>query len=198
MKKRLIPILLLALILTVTSVLPVMSASALVGPQYVYTSNGKTLNMRQSPSKNAPIIGHIPYGAMVDSYEYYNSSWGYVTYKGLSGYCMSRYFVSSPPGPKPQPQPTTKPTPASTGINYKKFVRTDYYAIVRPSTPSGYVNLRWAPSKSVSIENTYYAGYQLHVIAQDGTWAQVLDEQNNISGFMMLQFLSVADGSVMN
>ena len=67
---------------------------------------------------------------------------------------------------------------------------------VQPSTPSGFVNLRWAPSKKMAIQSTYYAGYTLRVLAEDGVWAQVLDESSGTCGFMMLSFLNDAgDGS---
>lgn len=184
MRKRMISI--LALVLLLTSLLPVVGASALIGPQYVNTSNGKGVNLRVGPSKGDEILTTIPFGAMVDSYTYYNNSWGFVSYHGYYGYAMSRYFSSTKPTSKPNPSPSG----GGTGNLYKGFTKTDYYAVVRPSTPSGYVNLRWAPSKSQAIEGTYYAGYTLHVIAQNKTWAQVIDEATGTCGFMMLSFLN--------
>ena len=189
MKKRVLCVLVLVLMLT--SLIPLMSASALIGPQYVSTSNGKGVHMRTGPSKNNEVIITIPYGAQVDSYEYYNNSWGYVSYNGYYGYCMSRYFSSTKPSYNPSPSPTKKPSGGgSSSLNFKNFVKTNYYVTVRPSTPSGFVNLRWAPSKADAIQGTYYAGYALHVLAQDGTWAQVYDEQTDTCGFMMRSFLS--------
>lgn len=110
-----------------------------------------------------------------------------MTYRGLSGFCMSRYFSSYKPE-KPSPRPTSAPVPS--GNMFNGFAKTNYIASVRPSTPSGYVNMRWAPSKNQAIEGTYYAGQTLLVIAQNGTWAQVYDESTRTSGFMMLAFLS--------
>ena len=62
---------------------------------------------------------------------------------------------------------------------------------MRPSNPSGYVNMRWAPSKSTSVHEVYYAGETLQVIADNGTWCQVYDTSRNICGFMMKQFLTI-------
>lgn len=192
---------LLVLTMLMTALLPVMGASAMIAPQYVYTSNGKGLNIRSGPSKDYEVIGSIPYGAMVDSYQYYDGVWAYVTYRGTSGFAMCRYFVPEKPAPlpKPQPQPTAKPGGGgSSGDIFKGFTKASYYVTVRPSTPSGFVNLRWAPTKSHGIQNTYYAGYPLRVLAQNGTWAQVYDETNDICGFMMMSFLTVSGVGLQN
>lgn len=187
MKNRILSVMVLLLLLA--TMLPIVSASALIGPQYVSTSNGKGLYLRSGPSKNDEILTTIPYGARVDSCEYYNSAWSEVSYNGYYGYCMSRYLSSTKPSSKPTP--TATPThSSSSGISYKNFVKSDYYVTVRPSTPSGFVNLRWAPSKSTAIQSTYSAGYTLRVIANDGIWAQVYDESSSTCGFMMLDFLS--------
>ena len=186
MKKRVLSVLLLMLLLA--TMVPVISASALIGPQYVSTSNGKGVYLRSGPSKDDSILTTIPYGAQVDSCEYYDSAWSAVSYKGNYGYCMTRYLSSTKPSSKPTP--TATPSSGGSGLSFRNFVDASYYVTVRPSTPSGFVNLRWAPSKSMEIRSTYYAGYALRVLAQDGTWAQVLDETNGICGFMMLNYLS--------
>ena len=81
--------------------------------------------------------------------------------------------------------------PPSTAISYKGFTPAYYTATVKPSNPSGYVNMRWAPSKSTSVHEVYYAGDMLQVIADNGTWCQVYDTSRNICGFMMKQFLTI-------
>ena len=80
---------------------------------------------------------------------------------------------------------------SSTAISYKGFTPAYYTATVKPSNPSGYVNMRWAPSKSTSVHEVYYAGDMLQVIADNGTWCQVYDTSRNICGFMMKQFLTI-------
>ncbi len=186
MNKRVLSFLVLLLLLA--TMVPIVSASALIGPQYISTSNGKGLYLRSGPSKDDSILTTMPYGVQVDSCEYYNSAWSAVSYKGYYGYCMTRYLSSTKPSSKPNPKPT--PSSGSTGLSFRNFVNVNYYASVRPSTPSGFVNLRWEPSKSAEIRSTYYAGYSLRVLAQDNTWAQVFDEASGICGFMMRNFLS--------
>jgi SH3-like domain-containing protein len=64
-----------------------------------------------------------------------------------------------------------------------------YLVVVRPSTPTTYVNLRWAPSKSAKIRTTRYNGDSLRVIAENKYWAQVMDDTTGECGFMMKSFL---------
>lgn len=188
MKKALITVMLAAVL--ICTVLPIFSASAAIGPQYVYTQNGKSLNIRAWPSTNADIIGHIPYGARVTNLEYHDGSWLYVTYNGVSGYCMTRYFQSQQPAPRPTSKPTSKPTRTpATGL-FNGFSKADYYVTVRPTVPSGFVNMRWAPSTNYDVQTIYYQGYQLRVISQNSVWAQVFDEKNAICGFIMREFLT--------
>ena len=191
MTKRHISLLLVITLLL--GIVVVTTATALIGPQYVYTANGKGLYMRSAPSRDASVVTSIPYGAMVDSYEYYDNNWGYVSYNGYSGYCMSRYFVSSPPGPAPSPTHHGGGGGGggdTTSNLYSGFAQADYYVSVRPSTPTGYVNMRYAPSKNQPIRTTYYSGQQLRVIAENSTWAQVYDEANQVCGYMMRSFLT--------
>ena len=185
MKNRALAVLLAVVMVAI--LLPVTQAFA-SSTMYVSTSNGKSLNLRDYPSKDGNVITSIPYGAKVDSCEYYDSAWSAVSYKGYYGYCMTRYLSSTKPSSKPTPTPT--PSSGGASLSFRNFMDVNYYASVRPSTPSGFVNLRWAPSKSVDIRSTYYAGYSLRVLAQDETWAQVLDETNGICGFMMRSYLS--------
>jgi len=193
MKNRILVYLLLVMLLV--SMFPIVSASALIGPQYVSTSNGKGLYMRSGPSKDFDIITTIPYAAQLDSCDYYDSAWSYVSYKGHVGYCMSRYLSSTKPSKKPTPTATPGKKTTTTNI-YKNFSQTDYYVTVRPSTPSGFVNLRWGPSKSIEVYNIYYAGSNLRVLAQNDTWAQLFDESTGVCGFMMRRFLTDAgDGA---
>jgi uncharacterized protein YraI len=185
MKKRALAIL-FAFVLVV-SLFPTVAALA-SSTMYVSTSNGKALNMRDYPSKDGNVITTIPYGAKVSMDEgFVGSSWVMVTYKGNEGYCMARYLSTSKPGPKPTQTTTATPTESSSLYDY--FVSANYTVSVRPSSPGGFVHLRWAPSKNQPIQRDYYNGEELTVISQNGTWCQVYDQSNNVCGFMMSSFL---------
>lgn len=169
---------------------------------YVVTANGKSLNFRTSPHTHSNNkIGNIPFGAQVWVETRINGGeWSYITYNNEKGYVMSRYLQANKPTHKPTPRPTKKPgttpTPSSSALNFDKFVTANYTAVVRPSTPSGFVHMRWAPSKQYRVIRDYYAGSQLEIIAQNDTWAQVRDVQTGVVGFMMRAFLVADGGSV--
>lgn len=173
---------LLALVLVAALCAPLLvSAYADAMVYYVNTANKKSLNMRSSTDLGNNILTSIPNGAAVVVYEFLNSNtWAHVGYGGRDGYVMTRYLSLTPPSTQPS---TTE------SLSFKDFKSTYYLASVKPSTPSGYVNMRWAPSKSTAVHDIYYSGSTLQVIAESKTWCQVYDTQKNICGFMMKEFL---------
>lgn len=173
---------LLALVLVAALCAPLLvSAYADAMVYYVNTANKKSLNMRSSTDLGNNILTSIPNGAAVVVYEFLNSNtWAHISYGGRDGYVMTRYLSLTPP--------STQPSTAES-LSFKDFKSTYYLASVKPSTPSGYVNMRWAPSKSTAVHNIYYSGSTLQVIAESKTWCQVYDTQKNICGFMMKEFL---------
>ena len=192
MKKRLL--ITTALVLLVLSV--ATTALAFYGDMYVVTSNGKTLNLRSGPHTGVDNkIANIPYGAQVWVEQTIGGGeWCYVNYNGREGYVVSRYLSYNKPAPKPAPIPTSKPAP-SHEADYRGFVGVDSYSMVRPSTPGGYVHMRWAPTKAAPVYQDYYAGASLHVIARNNIWSQVQDLETGRVGFMMSAFLVPDVGS---
>ena len=181
--KRKSPIILLALLLALT-MLPTVWASAADDIRYVVTSNKKSLNMRAGMSTDELVITTIPYGAEVHLLGICdNKSWASVYYGNYNGYVMVRYLSTKKPA-KAEPA-----TPTET-IKYQAFTDADYYATVTPSTPTGYVNMRWAPTKNTPSHGMYRQGASLRVIAETSAWAQVLDESTMTCGFMMKKFLN--------
>ncbi len=158
---------------------------------YVDTANKKSLNMRSDCTLGDNIIANIPYRAEVTVYEFLaGDAWARVEYNGLMGFVMSRYLSGTRPA-SGGGSSGGGGSSSSTTISYSGFAPAYYTATVRPSNPSGYVNMRWAPSKSTSVQQIYYAGETLQVIADNGTWCQVYDTSRNICGFMMKQFLTI-------
>ena len=156
---------------------------------YVDTANKKSLNMRSDCTMGDNIIANIPYRAEVTVFEFLaGDAWARVEYNGRTGFVMSRYLSGTRPA---SGGGSGGGSSSSTTMSYKGFTPTKYTAAVWPSNPSGYVNMRWAPSKSTSVHEVYYAGETLQVIADNGTWCQVYDTSRNICGFMMKQFLTI-------
>jgi uncharacterized protein YraI len=182
----------IAFMLTVLLVVCVAAAAAAYTTMYVYTSNGKPLNLRDAPSIIGSVLTQIPNGAAVHVVDAYDDTWYYVSYNGYGGYSMARYLIGATPSPTPTPYPVPTVTPYPGGFPndiFFGFQATYYKALVRPSNPAGYVNLRWAPSLQADIHSRYYANAILTVMSQNSLWCQVLDEEGKIMGFMMRQFL---------
>ena len=199
MKKRTLAII-VVMVLTMLTVSAALASMVGNMTMYVYTANGKSLNLRAEPNTSAQVIANIPYGATVSVYEPYNDAWYSVGYNGKTGYVMSRFLVSDPPGPKPthtnSPTPTPSPSDKNTLSNamFDGFSSASYQVKVQPSSPTGYVNLRWAPSLNASIHSRNYMGDILTVVAVNQKWSQVMDESNNVVGFMMSEFLTLYTG----
>ena len=91
--KRLCALLLTALLLL--GLVPVSFADT----YYVYTENGKTLNLRSVVDNS--VIGHIPYGTKLETDNNLSTEKAaYVTYKGVSGYVKWEFLVKNPPKPR--------------------------------------------------------------------------------------------------
>lgn len=202
MKKRIFALILAVLLLT-AAVVPaaLASAGATAGDYYVYTENGKGLNVRDAPNGN--VVGSLKYGtkvycywneggwALID-YTYNHPQYGEGTY---ACYISSRFLRKTKPGPKPSSASQTAAQETGTieemnaEFESAKIV-TPYKIAVRPTRVTGWVNLRWAPSKSAAIIATYKSGDELLVIREMNNWLQVEDQDNGSVGFVNKAFVS--------
>ena len=174
------------------------------GYYYVYTENGKGLNVRFTPG--GEVIGSLKYGtriycyyrdggngwALID-YTYNNPTYGYGTY---AAYVSSRYLRKTKPEPRPSGSSSSSSSAAATDaiseINAEfRSARkvTPFTVTVRPTRVSGWVNMRWAPSKSAEIMATYKQNEKLLVIRETSNWYQVEDQDTGDVGFISKQFV---------
>lgn len=157
-----------------------------IGTLYVDTANGGNLRMRARPDTNSAEVASLKNGTALKLYSYVNSQWAYVSYKDYYGYCMVRYLSDMKPDRKPA---ATSVPPTIQQNAYANFKPANYWVLVNPSVPTGFVNLRWAPSLDAPVQSIYYANKTLRVISSNGTWCQVIDDQNNVCGFMMSAYM---------
>ena len=207
MKKRLVA-LLTVLVLAAAILIPAAVAedntpSDSEGYYYVYTENGKGLNVRATPGGD--IVGSLKYGTRI--YCYYRdggTGWALIDYNynmpgvGYGTYACfisSRYLRKSKP-PARQSSDTSSKSAAATdstdSINaeFRSAKKVDPFSVtVRPSRASGWVNLHWAPSKSSEIMATYKANAKLLVIQELNNWYQVEDQDTGDVGFISKQFV---------
>ena len=163
------------------------STMTAIGTLYISTANGRGLNMRTRPNVDGDILAIIPNGSAVTLYWYENASWAYVSYRGHTGFCMTRHLSGTAGSTSSSASTLPETNPANM---FKGFYQVSYIAAVKPSTPSGFVNMRWAPSKSADVQCIYYADTILRVLATNGTWSQVYNEQTRQCGFMMNAYLN--------
>ena len=209
MKKQIIS---LALIVVMTAMfLPTLAAAdSYYGTQYVYTDNGKSLNVRSTPSMGDNIIGSLKYGAEVTVVEMYSNGWAQILWTqnayGEFGvaYVLRRFLVNHKPTSLPV-QPSAAPVSGNTAAatdyakafstmndEFKtgKLVPRQFTVYARPSRASGWVNLRWAPSLEAERIATCPQGKALTVIAETKNWYQVRDPETGMIGFISKQYVS--------
>ncbi|MBR2660478.1 MAG: SH3 domain-containing protein [Clostridia bacterium] len=205
----------LALAMLVLCVAPVLAETG--NPSYtimyVYTDNGKNLNVRSSPYVGENIIGQARFGESLKVKRFLENGWACIIWN-LTGeaYVQSRYLQWNRPGsytpatatPAPTAAPTVAPYINNPGSSYSNYANTytdtlavlnaefrtartvtPFVIVVRPSRASGWVNMRWAPSKDTEVITTYRSGARLTVIAETQSWYQVVDHDTEITGFMM-------------
>ena len=152
---------------------------------WVYTSNGKPLNCRSSMLTHCNNrIDSLPNGYQVTVLST-SGDWSYIQFthtttgRTMKGYVQSRYLSTS----------SSKAAVGVTTDGMQLISPTTVTA--RPSSPTGWVNMRNIPSKSGStVIGTYKQGQTLTMTAKGSTWAAVYDPSTGKSGYMMLAYLS--------
>ena len=195
MRKAVAMILSLVLLATACLVLPV-TASAEAMPMYVYTANGKTLNVRSEPEKGNNIIGRLNYGDKV-MVEFINSTgWAVILYGNGEGYVQARFLQDTPPGPKPTPskeeQEKEELKAEQNKLNKELKSEKDiepFYGVVRATRVSGSINFRVGPSKITTRLSSFPDGKELLVIGETTNWYKARDPQTNRDGYIYKNFV---------
>ena len=157
-------------------------------------SSSGTLNVRQTPSLQAKIIGHLEDTQKITVVGYTaDQTWAMIDYKGKTGYVLTRYlgresaYYSTVPAPSYAPLAESDMDDLNNQFSSMAQV-TPYTVTVHPSRVGGWVNLRWAPSKACYIQRYCYEGEKLTVIALNNNWLQVQDAQTGNIGFIQRTF----------
>lgn len=123
---------------------------------------GGALNLRESASLSAKVLGQYPTGTLVEIVES-GDEWHKVEVGGKTGYMMARYL--------------------NTDLNNTTT------ATVRTNTGIG-LNLREEPSMDGAIITSYKPGTEVTVMQKGTTWSRVKVDGNE--GFMASQYLNFA------
>ena len=197
MKKAIALILSLMLLATACVMLPA-AASAEAMPMYVYTANGKTLNVRSSPETGNNIIGRLKYGEEV-LVEFINSTGWAVILWGSEGeaWVQARYLQDTPPGPKPEPSEKEKEAEELKAEQNKlnKELKSEkeiepFYGVVRATRVTGSINFRVGPGKITTRIESLPDGKELLVIGETTNWYRARDPQTNQIGYIYKNFVT--------
>lgn len=170
---------------------------------YVYTENGKSLNVRTSPVvSEGTLIGSLKYGSKVQVL-FFEGQWACIYYHweqgGLIGdecWVQKKFLVRNKPASRSSSDSSGTSKAAATsgqlGVlnrEFKTLQQVDPFEIsARPVRASGFVNLRWAPHDEAEIAGIAYSGHLLNVLAATANWYQVEDPDTGKVCFIMKKF----------
>lgn len=167
-KSRLVA-LVTVLVMAVSS-LPVLSLAEVT--RYISTGSGEDVNVHSSQELTSDNVStSVPYSAQVTVLSN-NGTWAYITWKGKTGYVLSRFLVTSEPKKKSE---------AATPTSTTKFVKT---------SNKGSLNLRSSKSTSSTkniVGNIPY-GTKISVLSTSGKWSYV--KYGNTKGYVLSSLLS--------
>ena len=203
MSKKLLSLALAAILLA--ALIPAALADS-ERTMYVYTENGKSLNVRSAPVVADNIIGTLAFGYPVTVTAVSANGWSTILWQSYYGeffnaYVQSRFLVNYKPSavpksnstPAPAAAPATDAAKALSDMN-REFTTakkvSPYTVVARPSRASGWVNLRWAPSTEAERIATCPQGKELNVLVEMRNWYQVQDPQTGMIGFISNKYVT--------
>ena len=196
--KRTIALILSLVLLASACILIPAAGSAEALPMYVYTANGKTLNVRSSPEKGNNVIGKLKYGEEV-LVEFINSTGWAVILWGSEGeaYVQARFLQETPPGPKPTPSKDDEETQELKAEQNKlnKELKSEkevepFYGVVRATRVTGSINFRVGPGKITTRIESLPDGKELLIIGETTNWYRARDPQTNQTGYLYKSFVT--------
>ena len=152
-------------------------ASAAGETKWVNCPNGKTLNLRVEPSKNARVLKKLQCGTKVELIPYSNptAGWTCVRANGTDGWVMSKFLVDSKPG---------KYEITEREDNFRAVASYIVKAKALNKNTTKSVCLRVKPNKTAKSIRRLQAGDQLKVIAVGKTWSKVVDTNTGKTGYV--------------
>ena len=203
MSKKLLSLALAAILLA--ALIPTTLADS-ERTMYVYTENGKSLNVRSAPVVADNIIGTLAFGYPVTVTAVSANGWSTILWQNyygefFSAYVQSRFLVNYKPSAVPKSASTAAPaaapaTDAAKALSdmNREFTTakkvSPYTVTARPSRASGWVNMRWAPSTEAERIATCPQGKELTVLVEMKNWYQVQDPQTGMIGFISNKYVT--------
>ena len=165
------------------------------GTMYVYTENGKPLNVRSDPRTGDNIIGQLEYGTAV-YVTVFDGDWCGIQYNRVIGWVQSRFLQWSAPAPRPAPAPTPAPVPDPRDDPGEEELQnesaiTPVQVQVVAGRPSGWADMRILPSWDARRVQYCPDGTQLTAFAETPNWFHVTDPSSGSIGYILKDFLMI-------
>ncbi len=184
---------LLTLVLALGMLFAVMATAQAGYTMYNASSNGKSVNVREYPSTDAPRLGNVPYGGAVSVRISMGSGWSCIDWNGGVGYVMSRFLSDVRPAPKPAPTPEEKDKQTEQAKLKKeqaseRTVAEPFYIAVVPTRTTGRINFRSAPSKTTRRVASFGDGKELIVMGETDNWYYARDPETDKTGYIFKNY----------
>ena len=156
----------------------------------VLTSDGGSLNLRQTPAANGKVLDRIPNGTPLAA-EAVDGKWYRVVYNGQMGYVMAKYLQLSGTAATDGATAATPVTPATSAavneLQYGEF----RYAMV--NTSSGSLNVRKGPGTTYGRVSEIKTGTRIVISSIEGDWCAMY--YGDIEGYVQRQYLTIQAAS---
>ena len=167
--------------------IPVFASAATADPGqtlFVNCADGRRLNVRQAPNKNAKMLYQVECGTKLEVLSGGEAAkgWIYVKANGkAAGYVMTKFLQANKPG------------------KYEITERSDTFRTVAAYTVTAKalnaktdrsVCLRTKPNKTASSLRRLTAGDKLQVIAVGKTWSKVMDLTTGKTGYVANDYIA--------
>ncbi len=153
-------------------------------PGYAYVIANNFLNLREAPSKQAPILTIALEGEWVELLEEQNG-WAKISYNGITAYAVRGLLSEAQAEPAQPVAAADHPQPAATPEATAEAVSATVYA------RSGSVNFRQQPSMDGAIMLRLVPGTPVMVYGTEGDFS--IAEYMGKHGYIMTEFLRFGD-----
>ena len=192
----------LAVLVSMLAIIP--AASADLTQYFVYTSNGKTLNLREKPTKNSAVVAKIPYGDEFWLEKDMGNGWAYGHWGGAFGYVMTRYLTKHKPDPNPSKNKEETKEEKDLRLEEEKLDKelrseipvSPFYVVVRATRTTGWINFRTGPSKITVRVASFADGKELLVSGETTNWYRATDPDTQKVGYINKSFVTVLEKEV--
>ena len=187
----------LSLVLATVLALTLTSAAIAEGKDeektyYVYTENGKDLNVRKAP--NGEIIGQLSYGDSVRIISMSSDNWAIISFNNEPAYINRRYLIAVRPEElekalEEEEKDYSGDPLADIDAEFASAVDVEDYKITaRPARVTSVVNMRWIPSVTGRVIAQYKTTEQLIVLKELKYYLQVQDPDTGDVGYIHKKF----------